>query len=222
MLDLNFRTSLAYCSFHLYVPKMLACCSDALSIYGIRRSTFYNIDTSQATGTLRITESFMDYGFWIRFEGSSSGNSTSKNPARADLYIGESKLAEGKRFILGIGQNTGAIVKVQAMASKCDHFFIVVNRDGTLYKYRLRKHHIMSPVPDQALEMKLRIPGLKALSSFWSKLAQDVADSRKAVVAAATTMMATDPKWYMEGLAFVRRNRRWEDHQFLPTSSEAT
>ena len=222
MLDLNFCTlSPTYCSFDLYVSEMLACYSDALSVSGIRRSTFYNMDTTQAMGTLRITESFMDYGFWIRFEGSSSGNSTSENRARVDLYIGESKLGEGRRFISGIGQNTGAIVKVQVMASKCDHFFIVVNRDGTSYKYRLRKHHIMSPVPDQALEMKSRIPGLKALSSFWSKLAQDVVDSRKAVVAAATTMMATDPKWYMEGLAFVRRNQRWEDHQFLPASSEA-
>ena len=221
MLDLNFCTSSAYCSFDLYVSKMLACCSDALSVSGICRSTFYNMDTTQAIGTLRIMESFMDYGFWIRFEGSSSGNSTSKNRARADLYIGESKLGEGRKFISGIEQNTGAIVKVQVMASKSDHFFVVMNRDGTLYKYRFRKHHIMSPVPDQTLEMKPRILGLKALSSFWSKLAPDVADSWKAVVAAATTMMATDPKWYMEGLAFVRRNRWWEDHQFLPASSEA-
>ena len=191
-----------------------------MSVSGILRSTLYKMETTQAMGTLRITESFLDYGFWIRFEEFSSGNFTLENPARADLYIGESKLGEGRRFISGIGQNTGAIVKVQVMASKCDHFFVVVNRDGMLYKYRLRKYHIMSPVPDQALEMRLQIPGLKALSSFWSKLAQDVADSWKAVVAAATTMMATDPKWYMEGLAFVRRNRRWEDHQFLPASSE--
>ena len=54
----------------------------------------------------------MDYGFWICFEGSSSGHSTSENRARADLYIGESKLGEGRKFISGIGQNTGAIVKV--------------------------------------------------------------------------------------------------------------
>ena len=92
------------------------------------------------------------------------------------------------------------------MASKCDHFFVVVNRDGTLYKYRLHKHHIMSLVLDQTLEIKPRIPGLKAISSFKSKLAPNVVDSQKVVVAAATTMMATDPKWYMEGLAFLRRN----------------
>ena len=52
------------------------------------------------------------------------------------------------------------------MASKCDHFFLVVKRDGTLYKYKLRKHHIMSLVPDEALEIKLMIPGLKALALF--------------------------------------------------------
>ena len=52
------------------------------------------------------------------------------------------------------------------MVSKCDHFFLVVNRDGTLYKYKPRKQHIMSPVPDEALEIKLKIPRLKALESF--------------------------------------------------------
>ena len=52
------------------------------------------------------------------------------------------------------------------MVSKCDHFFLVVKRDGTLYKYKLRKQHIMSLVPNQALQMKLTVPGLKALASF--------------------------------------------------------
>ena len=108
------------------------------------------------------------------------------------------------------------------MASKCNHFFVVVNRGGMLYKYKLCKHHIMTLVPNQALEIKLRILGLKALPLFWSKLAPDVADTRKAMVAATTTMMATDPKWYMEGLAFVRRHQQWEDHQFLLASSKAT
>ena len=107
------------------------------------------------------------------------------------------------------------------MASKCDYFFAVVKRDGTLYKYKLRKHHIMSHVPDETFEIKLTIPGLKGLASFWSKLQPDVADSRKALVAVATSMMATNPKWFMEGLQFVRRNRRWEDHQLVLASSEA-
>ena len=70
------------------------------------------MDTTQATGTLCIIESFMEYRFWIHFQGSSNGHSTLENPARADLYIGESKLGEGRRFIFGIGQNVGAIVKV--------------------------------------------------------------------------------------------------------------
>ena len=52
------------------------------------------------------------------------------------------------------------------MASKCDHFFVVVKRDGTLYKYKLHKQHIMSLAVDQALEIKPTIPGLKALASF--------------------------------------------------------
>ena len=107
------------------------------------------------------------------------------------------------------------------MASKCDHFFLVVNKDDTLCKYKLRKQHIMSLVPDAVLKIKPTILGLKALTSFWSKLPPDVVDSRKAVVAAATSMLATDPKWYREGLQFVRRNRRWEDHQLVPSSSEA-
>ena len=33
-------------------------------------------------------------------------------------------------------------------------------------------------------------------------------------------MMATDPKWYREGLQFVRRNRWWEDYQLVPASLE--
>ena len=139
----------------------------------------------------------------------------------AELYIGKSKLGGARQFISSIGQKSGSIVKVQVMASKCDHFFLVVNRDGTLYKYKLRKQHIMSLVPDDALKIKPTIPGLKALASLWSKLLPDVADSRKAVVAAATSMLATDPKWYRAGLQFVRRNRRWEDHQLVPASSEA-
>ena len=69
---------------------MLASCSDALYVSGILRYTLYKMDTTQVMNTLRIMESFMDYGFWIRFEGISSGHSTAENVARADLYIGES------------------------------------------------------------------------------------------------------------------------------------
>ena len=177
--------------------------------------------TNMETSTLRITKSFLDYGFWVQYQSALNANPNAEVHAHAELYIGESKLGGARRFISGIGQKLGNIVKVQVMASKCEHFFLVVNRDGTLYKYKLRKQHIMALVPDEALEIKPTIPGLKALASFWSKLQADVADSWKAMVAAATSMMATDPKWYREGLQFVRRNRRWEDHQLLPASSEA-
>ena len=126
--------------------------------------------------------------------------------AHAELYIGKSKLGRARWFISGIGQKSKSIVKVQVMLSKCDHFFVVVKRDGTLYKYKLCKHHIMSLVPDEALEIKPTIHGLKALTSFWSKLPPDVANSRKALVAVARSMMAMDPKWYREILQFARGN----------------
>ena len=167
-----------------------------------------NLDTS----TLRITESFLNYGFWVQYQSALNEDPNCEVSAHAELYIGESKLREARRFISGIGQKSGSIVKVQVMASKCDHFFLVVKRDGTLYKYKLRKQHIMSYVQDHALQMKPIVPGLKALASFWSKLLLSVVDSRKALVVATTSMMATNPKWFMEGLQFVRRNRRWEDH----------
>ena len=168
--------------------------------------------TNPDKNMLRITESFLDYGFWVQYQSIVHEDPNSEVHAHAELYIAESKLGGARRFISGIGQKSRSIVKVQVMASKCHHFFAEVNKDGTLYKYKLRKHHIMSPVPNAALEIKPTIPGLKGLASFWSKLPPDVADSRKALVAVATSMMATNPKWFMEGLQFVRRNRRWEDH----------
>ena len=122
--------------------------------------------TNPGTNTLRITESFLDYGFWIQYQSALHEDPNSKVHAHAELYIGESKLERARRFILGIWQKSGSIVKVQVMALKCDHFFVVVKRDGTLYKYKLRKHHIMSSVPDEALKIKPTIPGLKALASF--------------------------------------------------------
>ena len=163
--------------------------------------------TNPDTSMLHITESFLDYGFWVQYQIAVHEDPNLEVLAHAELYIGESKLGGVRRFISSIGQKLGSIVKVQVIASKCDHFFVVVKRDGTLYKYKLRKHYIMSHVPNEALKIKPTIPGLKALSSFWSKLSLDVANSRKALVATATSMMAMDPKWYEEGLQFVRKNR---------------
>ena len=163
--------------------------------------------TNPDINTLRIIESFLDYGFWVQYQRAVHKDPNPEVHAQAELYIGESKLGGVRWFISSIGQKSRSIVKVQVMAAKCDHFFVVVNRDGTLYKYKLRKHHIMSPILDEALEIKPTIPGLKGLASFWLKLPPDVADSRKALVAAATSMLATDLKWYRTGLQFVRRNR---------------
>ena len=156
---------------------------------------------NQDTSTFRITESFLDYGFWVQYQRALNEDPNSEVRAHAELYIGESKLGGVQRFISGIGQKSGSIVKVQVMPSKSEYFFLVVNRDGDLYKYKLRKQHIMCPVPDDAIKIKPTIPGLKALATFWSKLPQDVADSQKALVAAVTSLvaavtslMATDPK----------------------------
>ena len=122
--------------------------------------------TNPNTSTLRITESFLDYGFWVQYQSALNEDPNYEVNTYAELYIGESKLGEARRFISGIGQKSGSIVKVQVMASKCDHLFLVVKRYGTLYKYKLRKQHIMSPVPDQVLQMKPTVSSLKALASF--------------------------------------------------------
>ena len=90
--------------------------------------------------------------------------------AHAELYIGESKLEGARWFISSIGQKSGSVVKVQVMASKSDYFFLVVKRDGNLYKYKMQKQHIMCHVPDEAVKIKPTILGLKALTTFWSKL----------------------------------------------------
>ena len=79
----------------------------------------------------------------------------------------------------------------------------------------------MSPLSNVVLEIRPRIPGMRRLVAFWSVLAPTVADSRRALVAATTTMMATDPQWYRVGLDFLRRQRRWEQQSGEPSSSNA-
>ena len=66
----------------------------------------------------------------------------------------------------------------------------------------------MSPLPNAVLDIRLQIAGMRRLAAFWSILAPTVADSRRALVAAATAMMAIDPQWYRAGLDFLRRTRR--------------
>ena len=66
----------------------------------------------------------------------------------------------------------------------------------------------MSPLPTAVLEIRPRILGMRRLATFWAVLAPTVADSRRALVVAVTSMMATDPKWYRAGLDFLQRHRR--------------
>ena len=76
----------------------------------------------------------------------------------------------------------------------------------------------MSPLSNSFLEIRPRIPSMRRLATFWSILAPTVADSRRALVAAATTMMARDPQWYRAGLDFLRRTCRWEEQNGEPSS----
>ena len=77
----------------------------------------------------------------------------------------------------------------------------------------------MSPLPNAVLDIRPRIAGMRCLAAFWSILAPTVANSRRALVAAATAMMATNPQWYRAGLDFLRRTRRWEQQNEEPSSS---
>ena len=63
----------------------------------------------------------------------------------------------------------------------------------------------MSLLPNAVLEIRLRIPGMQRLPAFWSFLAPTVADSRRALVVASTTMMVTNPKWYRARLDFLQQ-----------------
>ena len=59
--------------------------------------------TNMETSTLRITESFLEYGFWVQYQSALNEDPNSEVHAHAELYIGESKLGRARRFILGIG-----------------------------------------------------------------------------------------------------------------------
>ena len=62
--------------------------------------------TNMDTSTLRITESFLDYGFWVQYQSALNEDPSAKESAYAELYIGESKLGGAQRFISGIGQKS--------------------------------------------------------------------------------------------------------------------
>ena len=172
-----------------------------------------------AESRIQITGAFEEYGFWVDYTAPTILQSSEAERAHVKLFIGESKLGGDRPFISGIGQAAGQILKVQIRAGRSKYFFIVVQREAEVYKYKLRHGNIMSPIPNAALEIRPRIPGLRRLAAFWSILAPTVADSRTALVAAATSMMATDPQWYRAGLDFLHRVCRWEQQSGVPSSS---
>ena len=108
---------------------------------------------------------------------------------------------------------------MQIKADRSKYFFILVQREGQVYKYKLRRANIMSPLPNAVLEIRPRIPGMRRVAAFWSSLAPTVADSRRALVATAPAMMGTDLQWYCAGLDFLRRTRRWKQQSGAPSSS---
>ena len=146
--------------------------------------------------TIQIIEAFEEFGFWMVYTALKELQSSDVKRAQVQLFIGESKLSAGKPFISGIGQAAGQTLRVQIKGARSKVFFIVIQREGQLYKYRLRRGNIMSPLPNAVLGIRPRIAGMRSLAAFWSILAPTVADSRRALVAAAIAMMATDPQWY--------------------------
>ena len=182
------------------------------------KSTGSTMDASK----IQITGAFEEYGFWVDYTAPQVLQSSEAARAHVRLFIGESKLGGDRPFISGIGQAAGQILKVQIKADRSKYFFIVVQREAEVYKYKLRRGNIMSPIPNVVLEIRPRIPGIRRLAAFWSILAPRVVDSRRALVATATSMMATDPQWYRAGLDFLRRTRQWEQRSGEPSSSTGT
>ena len=44
------------------------------------------------TNTLRITESFLDYGFWVQYQSALNEDPNFEVSTHVELYIGKSKL----------------------------------------------------------------------------------------------------------------------------------
>ena len=59
--------------------------------------------TNPDTSILCITESFLDYGFWVQYQSALHEDLNSEVRAYAELYIDESKLGGAQWFISGIG-----------------------------------------------------------------------------------------------------------------------
>ena len=160
----------------------------------------YTQGTIMDVGAISVTTAFYDYGYWIKY----------KNPTEVELWITEDFLGNGG-MITGIGQSSGNIEKVIIMAGKLDYFFIQTKRNGETFKFKLKKKNLLSPIEDSVLQMTPMISGMKTVAKWWSKLPSEVADSRKAVVAAATTMMATDKANYAAALRHINNKRKLEE-----------
>ena len=154
----------------------------------------FDIGSTMEAPKIPITYAFEEYGFWVEYMAPNVLQSNEAERPNVQLFIGKSKIGGGRMFISGIGQAAGHILKVHIRAGRSKYFFIVEQREGQVYKYKLRRGNIMSPLPNAVLEIRPRIPGMRRLAAFWAILAPMVADSRRALVAAATSMMATNPK----------------------------
>ena len=119
-----------------------------------------------AAPKMQITQAFEEYGFWVDCTPPTRGPSTEAERPNVQLVIGESKLGGSRTFISGIGQAVGHILKVHIRAGRSKYFFIVVEREGQVYKYKLRQGNIMLPLPNAVLESRPRIPGLRRLAAF--------------------------------------------------------
>ena len=103
--------------------------------------------------TIQITGAFKEFGLWVAYTPPTELHSSDVKRAQIQLFIGESKLGGGRPFISGIVQAVGQILKVQIRGARSKVFFIVIQREGQVYKYRLRRGNIMSPLLNAVLNI---------------------------------------------------------------------
>ena len=62
--------------------------------------------------TIQITGAFEEFRFWVVYTAPKELHSSNAKCAQVQLFIGESKLGEGRPFISGIGQAAVQILKM--------------------------------------------------------------------------------------------------------------
>ena len=92
-----------------------------------------------AASKIQITRAFEEYGFWVDYTAPKVLQSNEATRAHVQLFIGESKLGGDRPFITGIRQAAGQILKVQIRAGRSKYFFIVMQREGEVCKYKLQQ-----------------------------------------------------------------------------------